>query len=125
MIGTDDVIRPMLCLAVDAADVLAHDAEHDELDPADEQDDADEGGVASDRIAVEQRAHENKEHIEKCRSRAKHPEHRGEAQRQLRERGQPIQSQSTKLQIVPLRFTDRPWRPVEYDFFFTEANPAE
>ena len=44
--GLDDVRRPVLHLLVDPADVLAHDAEAEKLDPAEERDEDHDGRIA-------------------------------------------------------------------------------
>ena len=86
MRGLDDHPRPLLDLVVDAAHVLAHDAEREQLDAAEQRDEDDDRRVACREVL---RARELEDQVDQCEQergeREQDAGHRDEVQRPARE----------------------------------------
>ena len=97
----DDIVGAVLGLVVDAADVLADDAEREQLDAAEEKQQDDQRGITLNGVAPDERLDEDIYHINEGEHRDDEADDSRNAQGQTGERGDAVDGQREQLPETP------------------------
>ncbi len=121
----DDINGAAFGFQICLGEILSQDAGAEELDAAEEEDDADEGGPALDGIAGEEVARDDESDGDEGKQATEKAANRREDERLGGEGDDAFDSVGEKFPEAPLRFTGNTRYVFKFDPFGAEANPAE
>ena len=99
------VVGPFFDFHVGLGNIVAHDAQAEELDASDKNDDADGGSPAGHRISEDQPPQDDKDQHEEGEARHEHAEPGGDIQGDLGKVGDAVDGIGRQLPEVPLGFS--------------------